>query len=240
MLIGGFIITGTSAKTVIIRAIGPSLSQQGVSDTLQDPLLQLFDSGQNLIAQNDNWRDTQEGDITDTGIPPTDDRESAIVATLNPGGYTAAVSGQNNTSGIGLVELYDLDATGGSVLFDISSRGFVGTGDDVLIAGFMIRPTGTSGNILLRGIGPSLSNSNISDALQDPTLELHNADGVLAAANDNWRDAQETEIEATGLAPLDNRESAILLSLAAGNYTAIVRGRNQTTGVALVEAYRVP
>jgi len=240
VLIGGFIITGTNAKTVIIRAIGPSLTLNGVADALQDPLLQLFDSGGNLLAQNDNWRDTQENDIIDTNIPPTDDRESAIVTTLIPSKYTAIVSGQNNTGGIGLVEVYDLDPTGGSVLANISSRGFVGTGENVLIAGFMIRPAGTGANIVLRAIGPSLSTSNVSGALQDPTLELHDANGALTAANDNWRDSQETEIESVDLAPPDNRESAIFASLFAGNYTAIVRGRNQTSGVALVEVYRVP
>ena len=137
--------------------------------------------------------------------------------------------------------MYDLDPTGSdSVLANISSRGFVGNGENVLIAGFMIRPTGTVANVVLRALGPSLSSSNVSGALQDPTLELHDANGALTAANDNWRDSQETEIESADLAPPDNRESAIFTSLAAGNYTAIVRGRNQTTGIALVEVYRVP
>ena len=239
VLIGGFIITGTNAKTVIIRAIGPSLTHRGVSDALQDPLLQLFDSGQNLIAQNDNWRDGQQTDIIATGIPPTDDRESAIVITLPPSNYTALVVGQNNSSGTGLVEVYDLDPMVGSILANISSRGFVGTGDNVLIAGFIILPNGTSANVVVRALGPSLSNSNVSGALQDPTLELRDANGTLAGANDNWRDSQEMEIQADNLAPTDNRESAIAVSLAAGSYTAIVRGRNQTTGVGLVEVYRL-
>jgi hypothetical protein len=240
VLIGGFIITGTNSKTVLIRAIGPSLIQRGVGEALQDPFLQLFDSSQNLILQNDNWRDTQENNILATNIPPADDRESAIVTQLLPARYTAAVMGQNNTTGIGLVEVFDLDPTGGSVLANISSRGFVGTGDNVLIGGFIIGPAGSAANVVLRAIGPSLSTLGVSGALQDPILELHNANGALTAANDNWRDAQETEIQSTGLAPTDNRESAISVPLAAGGYTAIVRGRNQTTGVALVEVYRVP
>jgi hypothetical protein len=239
VLIGGFIITGTNAKTVIIRAIGPSLTLHGVSDALQDPLLELFDSNQNLIAQNDNWRDAQQTDIIATGIPPTDDRESAIVITLPPSNYTALVVGQNNTSGTGVVEVYDLDPMVGSILANISSRGFVGTGDNVLIAGFIILPNGTSANVVVRALGPSLSTSNVSGALQDPTLELRDANGTLLGANDNWRDSQATEIQADNLAPTDNRESAIAASLPAGSYTTIVRGRNQTTGVGLVEVYRL-
>lgn len=240
VLIGGFIITGTEAKTVILRAIGPSLARRGVANTLTDPLLSLFDANDNLIAQNDNWRDTQENEIIATQIPPIDDRESAIVMTLPPSKYTALVVGKNSTSGIGLIELYDLDQTVDSVLANISSRGFVGTGSNVLIGGFIIRPNGTSANVVLRAIGPSLAASTVSGVLQDPTLELHNANGAVLNANDNWRDSQETVIQLTGLGPTDNRESAIFATLTAGNYTAIVRGRNQTTGVALVEVFRVP
>jgi hypothetical protein len=240
VLIGGFIITGTEAKRVILRAIGPSLTRRGVANALTDPILSLFDANDNLIAENDNWRDTQQAEILATQIPPTDDRESAIVMILPPSRYTALVVGKNSTSGIGLVELYDLDPTVGSILANISSRGFVGTGNNVLIAGFIIRPNGTSANVVLRAIGPSLSASSVSGTLQDPTLELHDANGTLTAANDNWRDSQEIVIQLTGLGPTDNRESAIFATLTAGNYTAIVRGRNQTTGVALVEVFRVP
>ena len=240
VLIGGFIITGTNAKTVVLRAIGPSLTKRGVANALTDPILSLFDQSGGLIAANDNWRDVQEDDILATNIPPTDDRESAIIITLPPSSYTALVVGKNSTSGIGLVEIYDLEPTVGSVLANISSRGFVGTGNNVLIGGFIIGPNGTSANVVLRAIGPSLGTSSVSGALQDPTLELHDANGALTAANDNWRDSQETEIQSAGLAPTDNRESAIFATLAAGNYTAIVRGRNQTTGVALVEVFRLP
>lgn len=240
MLIGGFIITGTNAKTVILRAIGPSLATLGLTDALADPILSLFDEAGTLITQNDNWRDTQEDDISGTTIPPADDRESAIIMTLPPSNYTALVVGKNSTSGIGLIEIYDLDPTGGSVLANISSRGFVGTGNNVLIGGFIIRPNRTNANVVLRALGPSLINSGVTGALQDPTLELRNANGALAVANDNWRDSQELEIQSAQLAPTDNRESAIFATLAAGNYTVIVGGRNQTTGVALVEVYHVP
>lgn len=240
VLIGGFIVTGTNAKTVILRAIGPSLSTPGVTGTLTDPILSLFDEGGNPVAQNDNWRDTQETDILETSIPPMDNRESAIVITLPPARYTALVVGKNSTSGIGLVEIYDLEPGVGSVLGNISSRGFVGTDNNILIGGFIIGPSGTSANVVLRALGPSLIASSIVGALQDPTLELHDANGALTAANDNWRDSQQTEIQSAGLAPADNRESAIFATLIAGNYSAIVRGRNQTTGVALVEVYRVP
>jgi hypothetical protein len=240
VLIGGFIITGTNAKTVILRAIGPSLANFGVVGALNDPVLQLFDGSDALVAQNDNWRDTQEDNILETQLAPTDDRESAIVVTLPPSNYSALVVGKNSTSGIGVVELYDLEPSVGSVLANISSRGFVGTGNNVLIGGFIIQPNGTSANVVARAIGPSLSSSTVSGALQDPTLELHDENGNLLAANDNWRDSQQTEIQSTGLAPRDNRESAIFATLAAGNYTAIVAGRNQTTGIALVEVYRTP
>lgn len=240
VLIGGFIITGTNPKTVILRAIGPSLTKRGVSNALTDPILQLFDQTGIPVAENDNWKDTQENDIRQTRIPPSDNRESAIVIRLPPSRYTALMVGKNNTSGIGLVEIYDLEPSVGSVLANISSRGFVGAGDNVLIGGFIIRPNGSSGNVVLRAIGPSLSSASVSGALQDPTLELRDANGALVNANDNWRDSQETKIQATGLGPADNRESAIFATLAWGNYTAIVRGRNQTTGVSLVEVYRVP
>jgi hypothetical protein len=239
-LIGGFIITGANAKTIVARAIGPSLGRRGVTGALADPTLQLFDANGILIAQNDNWRDTQEDDIIDIGLQPSDNRESAIALTLTPSSYTAVMLGQNLTSGIGLIEIFDLEPSVGSVLANISSRGLVGTGNNVLIGGFIIGARGTSADVVLRALGPSLSDSSIAGVLQDPTLELHNANGALIAANDNWRDSQESEIQSRNLAPTDNRESAIFASLLAGNYTAIVRGRNATTGVALVEVFQVP
>lgn len=184
---------------------------------------------------NDNWRSDQEEEILATGIPPTDDSESAIVAILpaNSSNYTAIVSGANNGTGIGLVEVYDLDQTVDSRLANISTRGLVQTGNDVMIGGLII--TGQNPlYVIVRAIGPSLP---VPGALGNPTLELYDGDGGLIAANDNWQSDQETEILATGLAPTDVLESAIVRNLAPGNYTAVVRGAGNSTGVALVEAY---
>jgi Putative Ig domain/Galactose oxidase, central domain/Kelch motif len=238
VLIGGFIITGTAPKVVIIRALGPST---GVPGALQDPTLELHDSANNVVF-NDNWRDTQEQLISDTGIPPTDDREAAIVIGLDPGNYTAIVSGKNGATGIGLVEAYDLgtaslDTSGNSKLANIATRGFVNTGDNVMIGGAII--AGQDTRVIVRAIGPSLTQFGIADALADPTLELHDGSGSLISSNDDWRSTQEQEIIATGLMPTDDRESAIVATLASGNYTAIVRGKNETAGVAIVEAYNL-
>ena len=235
VLIGGFIITGTGDKNVIVRALGPSLSAQNVPGALVDPVLELHDNTGATIATNDNWKDTQETEIEATTIPPTDEHESAIVRRLTPGNYTAIVRGKNNGTGVGLVEAYGLDGT--AKVANISTRGLVQTGDNVMIGGFIILNTGVPANILVRAIGPSLS--GVANAMSDPTLELHDVNGALVASNDNWQDTQKSEIEATTIPPTDSRESAIFASLASGNYTAIVRGQNNSTGVALVEAYNI-
>jgi len=239
VLIGGFIITGTGPKKVILRGIGPSLSAQNVPGALQDPVLELHDT-QSVLQTNDDWQDTQKTEIEATGIPPSDDRESAIVASLDPGAYTGILSGVNRTTGIGLVEVYDLDQSAGSSLANISTRGFVDIGDNVMIGGLIIGPSDTGdGTVLLRAIGPSLSTAGVDDPLQDPILELHDGQGAILTTNDDWQDTQKAEIEATGIPPTDDRESAIVEMLAPGAYTAIVRGKNDTTGVALVEAYHL-
>ena len=235
VLIGGFIITGTGDKNVIVRALGPSLAAQNVPGALTDPVLELHDQSGATIATNDDWKDTQEAEIEATTIPPTDEHESAIVRRLTPGNYTAIVRGKNNGTGVGLVETYGLDGT--AKVANISTRGFVQTNDNVMIGGFIILNTGVPANILVRAIGPSLV--GVANAMTDPTLELHDGNGTLLASNDNWQDLQKSEIEATTIPPTDNRESAIVASLAAGNYTAIVRGKNNSTGVALVEAYNI-
>jgi len=235
-LIGGFIITGTQQKRVIVRAIGPSLS--GIfPDALADPTLELRDSSGGLIMSNDNWRDTQEAEIIATGIPPSNNLESAIVATLgaNSSAYTAIVRGADNATGIGVVEAYDLNQAANSKLANISTRGFVQTGNDVLIGGIIVLGQSPL-RVIVRAIGPSLP---ISGVLADPTRELRNRNGDLLASNDNWRDTQEAEIIATGLPPTNNMESAIVQNLSAGNYTAIVRGKNDTIGIAVVEAYNL-
>jgi hypothetical protein len=234
VLIGGFIITGTQPKKVIVRAIGPSLSSF-FPDALADPVLELRDSSGALIQSNDNWRSTQEAEIIATGIPPSNDLESAILAILpaNNSAYTAIVHGVNNGTGIGVVEAYDLDRTVDAKLTNISTRGFVQTGDNVLIGGLIVLGPNPL-RVIVRAIGPSLTGAG---ALVDPTLELHDINGALIASNDNWRSDQEAEIIATGIPPSNDLESAILRDLAPGNYTAIVRGANNATGVALVEAY---
>ncbi|MDP9254813.1 MAG: glycoside hydrolase [Verrucomicrobiota bacterium] len=245
VMIGGFIITGSISKNVILRAIGPSLTAFGISGALQDPTLELHDHTGAIIASNNNWKDSQMSEIQMTGIPPSDDRESAIVRPLLPGAYTAIIRGNGNTTGVGLVEAYDLAPTTNSKFGNISTRGLVQTGDNVMIGGFIVGGgLGTNGTgavkVLLRGIGPSLTQSGVPGALQDPTLELHNGNGALIASNDNWRDTQQTTIQTTGIPPTDDRESAIVIALPQGNYTAVLRGKNNTTGVALVEAYNVP
>ena len=245
ILIGGFIITGNEPKRVIIRAIGPSLTGAGVPGALQDPVLQLLTDNNVVVAENDDWRETQEAEIVSSGVPPSDDREAAIVQTLAPGNYTAALSGKGGTSGVALVEVYDLAPAADSRLANISTRSFVDTGEDVMIGGLILGagagPEGAgSAQIVLRAIGPSLAQQGITGALQDPDLVLFDANGTVLRVTDRWREWYDgTELLWLGLAPTDDREAAMVFTLPRGNYTAIVRGRNGTAGVALVEAYNV-
>lgn len=233
VLIGGFIITGTDPKTVIVRAIGPSLPVPGA---LADPILDLYNSSGQLILSNDNWMDAPNRQaIIDSTVPPTNNLESAILVQLNPGAYTAIVHGANNGTGVALVEAYDLAAGANSMLANISTRGFVQTGDNVMIGGFIMLGT-SSQQVLLRAIGPSLP---VAGSLADPILELYNGDGTLLASNDDWKDTQEAEIIATGVPPTNDAESAMVQTLSPAAYTAIVRGKNNGTGVALVEIYRL-
>jgi hypothetical protein len=240
-LIGGFIISGPTSKEVLLRAIGPSLSDFGLTGLLQDPVLELHDDGGALLFTNDNWRDEQETEISATGRAPNDNREAALLKTLPPGRYTAIVRGQGDTTGTALVEAYDLDAAGTSEFGNISTRGFVGADDDVLIGGLVVSDEASAqSNVILRAIGPSLGTAGVQGALADPTLELHDSNGATLASNDNWQDTQPGYFTSAGLAPDDPRESAIFSTLPAGSYTAIVRGANGNTGIALVEAYNFP
>ena len=239
--IAGFMIAGTTPKRILVRGIGPSLGSQGVPNALSDPTLTLFDGAGTPIQSNDNWQDTQGPEITATGIPPQNAMESAILATLTPGRYTASLAGINNGVGNGLVEVYDLDgASTDSTLANLSTRGFVDSGDNLLIGGLIIGQ-GDSPIIVLRAIGPSLASSGVANPLLDPVLELHNGNGEMIAADDDWETFQFQAINATELAPTDEREAAMVMPfLVPGAYTAVVRGKDNATGVALVEAYRVP
>jgi WD40 repeat protein len=245
VLIAGFIITGTDPKKVIIRGIGPSL--KGVGITLSDPTLELH-QGSTTLATNDNWKindqtgQSQQAEIEATTIPPKNDLESAIVMTLSPGAYTAILAGKNGGTGVGLVEVYDLDQAANSKLANISTRGFVDTDNNVMIGGLIIgNGSGGTAKVIVRALGPSVP---VAGALADPTLELHNGSGTTIATNDNWKkrpdgSSQQAEIEATTIPPPNDLESALVATLAPGNYTAIVRGKNNTTGVGLVEVYNL-
>jgi hypothetical protein len=239
--IGGFIINGTAPKHVLLRAIGPSLAQSGVPNALADTVLELHGPGAFATITNDNWRDNpaQEAAILATGIAPTNNLESAIDTTLNPGAYTAVVRGKNNTSGVGLVEIYDLSQAVLAKLANISTRALVGTGDNIVIAGFTLGGHNGDGRIVVRGLGPSLAAAGMANALADPTLELRDGNGALLASNNNWQDnaVQMAELMGAGLAPANPLESAIAAALPPGLYTTVLAGLNNGTGVGLVEAY---
>lgn len=247
VLIGGFIVSGTEAKKIIIRGIGPSLHLSG---PLADPTLELH-QGNTLLTSNDNWKindqtgQSQEAVIAATTLEPSNDLESAMVATLNPGTYSVVMAGKNGGTGIGVIEVYDLDQNADARLANISSRGFVDTNDNVMIGGFVVGgPTGEDGRVLIRALGPSLTNLGVADALSDPSLELHDGNGMTIATNDNWKvrsdgTSQEAEIESTTTEPTNDFESALVRILLPGNYTAVVRGNNNGTGVGLVEIYNL-
>ena len=244
VLIGGFIATGNAPKKMLIRALGPSLEENGslLPGTLADPTLEVhFPDGTYLT--NDDWRSSQAIEINATGIPPPNDREAAILATLEPGNYTAIVRGKNNSSGTALVEVYDLgtvslDISQETQLANISTRGKV-DGSNGMIGGFIIGGSTTT-NILVRAIGPELTAAGVTDALADPTLELHDRDGAMLAFNDDWATDKEPQILLSNLAPADPREAAIYATLQPGGYTAVVAGKDGTAGVALVEVYVLP
>jgi hypothetical protein len=238
--IAGFIITGGVPRRVIVRGIGPSLSPFGVPGVLADPVLSLFGEAE-FIARNDNWMSDQQAEIEKTGIAPANPLESAMVQTLEPGGYTAVLTGKDGTTGVGIVEVYDLAATGDSRLGNLGMRGFVGTGDDAMIAGLIVGGNGGGGTtVVVKVIGPSFAPGSIPDPLADPTLELRNANGALLDSNDDWRSSNGADaIRAAGLAPQNDREPALSADVFPGNYTAIVRGKGNAVGVALVEVYDI-
>jgi hypothetical protein len=254
VMIGGFIVQGTGPKRVIIRAIGPELTQYGITDALANPRLELHNGGGALIASNDDWQTTilggiitsnQVSDIQNSGHVPTAASESAIIANLQPGNYTAIVRGVNNTAAVALVEVYDLSPGASLSLDNISTRSFVQTGEHVMIGGFIVQGSGPK-RVIIRAIGPELTQYGISDALANPTLELHNGSGALIASNDDWQTTilggiitsnQVSDIQNRGHVPTVASESAIIANLQPGNYTAVVHGVNNIVGVALVEVY---
>ena len=237
--IGGFIISGSAPKHVLLRAIGPSVT--GVPGVLADPTLELHRPGGLPTIINDNWRDdpVQEAAIIATGIAPTNNLESAIDATLNPGAYTAVVRGKNNTAGVALIEAYDLSPAVSAKLANISTRAFIGTGDDVVIAGFILGGNNGLDGIVVRGIGPSLTPLGVANALANPTLELRDSNGAVLISNNDWQDnpVQAALLTAAGLAPSNPLESGLAIALSPGPYTALLAGQNNGTGVGLVEVY---
>jgi hypothetical protein len=239
VLIGGFIIKGSQSKTLMLRAIGPSLTSSRVANVLADPALELHDSTGKVIASNDDWQESaRASQIQESGIAPTNSKESAILITLSPGSYTAVVSGYGSTQGNGLVEAYEMQANS-TRLVNISTRGRVGTGSEPMIGGLIVQ--GSAGKkVIIRGLGPSLGAGPgaITGALADPILELRDASGNLLAVNDDWgNSSQASEIVASTIPPVNAKESAIVATLGAGNYTAILRGVDDTSGVGLVEVF---
>jgi hypothetical protein len=239
--IGGFIITGSAPKQVLLRAIGPSLSNFGIPNGLADPVLELHGPAGFVTILNDNWKDTQEIGIADTGLAPTNPADSAILATLSPGAYTGIVKGKNNASGVALFEVYDVNRGSASKLANLSTRAFIGTGSDIVIAGFILSENGASDRIVVRGLGPSLAPGAFpaSAVLADPTLELRDENGTLILTNNDWQDnpVQAAALTSAGLAPSNNLEAGIAATLPPGLYTALLAGLNNGTGIGLVEIY---
>ncbi len=245
--IGGFIVTGTDNKRVVIRGRGPSLPNN-VGSRLANPTLELHNSTNALLATNDNWKingqtgQSQQAEVEATTVPPDNDLESAIVATLAPGSYTAVLAGKDSATGVGIVEVYDLNAAANSTLANISTRGFVQTGSNVMIGGFILNGGNGFGHVIIRAIGPALP---VASKLANPTLELHDVNGALLATNDNWKtndetgQSQEAEVRATGVPPENDLESVIVATIPVGQYTAIVAGKNGGTGVGLVEVFNL-
>ena len=238
VLIAGFIIQGAEDRRIIIRGIGPSLTPFGITDPLQDPILELHANSGDLIAANDNWADNSNADeIIANNLAPSYVAESALLLSVAPGSYTAVLRGNGSTTGVGVIEVYDLDANRPAGIANISTRGFVLTGENVMIGGLIVTGDDPS-QLVLRGIGPSLADFGVPEVLADPLLELHNGDGALLQANDNW-DAQDVVLQSSGLAPTNQLESAICISVPPGSYTAILKGADGGTGNGLVEVYKI-
>lgn len=240
MLIGGFILgPSASSKRIVVRAIGPSLAAAGVSSALPDPSLQLLDSTGRVLATSNDWMaGSQAQEIIATNLAPNDPRESALLATLAPGAYTAIVTGAEGTQNIALVEVYDLDAAKTPQLLNISTRGPVDSGEGVMIAGTIIGGIQPEA-LLFRGLGPSLASDQIANPLSDPVLQLIDGQGTAISMNDNWQDTQAGEIGSSGFAPSNASESALLITLPAGSYTALMFDAKGRNGIGLLEIYHL-
>jgi hypothetical protein len=240
-MIGGFIITGNTPKKVVIRGLGPSLASFGITDFLADPFLELRSQSGALLQQNDNWKDSQQAGTQATGLQPSNDHESAIVTTLVPGNYTALLTGKGGTTGVGTVEVYDANVAADSQLANVSTRGFVQTGNNVMIAGFTLGNGGGPTDVAIRGIGPSLTNAGLNNVLADPTLELRDSNGALLISNDDWQSdpVSAGKLTAHGLGLSNSKESGIYTTMAPGQYTAIIAGKSGGIGIGLVEIYHV-
>ena len=243
VVIGGFIITGNATKNVAVRGVGPSLGGFGISDALADPTLELRASDSSLIRQNDNWQDdpAQAAQLTALGLAPTNSKESGLVAPLQPGAYTAIVAGKNQGTGVGLVEIYDTNGSANAQLANISTRGFVRTGENVMIGGFILGGSSSPTRVVVRGIGPSLAQFGLNPVLADPVLELRDNNGALLVSNDNWQDdpGAAAQLTANGFPLSDAKESGIFTLLPAGQFTAILAGQNGGIGIGLVEIYNL-
>jgi hypothetical protein len=242
VVIGGFIITGNDTKNVAVRGIGPSLTAFGISDALADPTLELRASNGLLIRSNDNWQDDslQAAQLTALGLAPTNSKEAALVASLQPAAYTAILAGNNQGTGVGLIEIFDTNGAAAAQLANISTRGFVRTGENVMIGGFILGGNNNT-RVVVRGIGPSLAQFGLNPVLADPTLELRDSNGATLISNDNWQDdpASATQLSAAGFALPDPNESGIFTSLPPGQFTAILAGRNGGIGIGVVEIYNL-
>ena len=240
-MIAGFIITGNSSKAVALRGMGPFLAAFGITDFLVDPILELRGSNGSVILRNDNWKDDQRSQIEGGPFQPGDDRESVILASLQPAAYTAILTGKNNTTGVGLVEVYDNNQGSEARLANISTRGFVRAGNTVMIGGFILGGTPNNTRVALRGVGPSLSQFGLNPVLADPTLELKNANGTTLVSNDNWTDdaASAALLTANGLGLQDPKEAGIFTSLPPGAFTVILAGKNSSIGIGLIEVYNL-
>jgi hypothetical protein len=246
VLIEGFIVQGPtgSSKKIMVRAIGPSLIPFGIADAVTNPVLEIHDASGATVAMNDNWKTTLTGgliassqfdEINGSGLAPGNDLESAIIANLSPGSYTAVVRGFGGTTGTGVVDGYDLSGASPAKLANIATRGLVQAGDKLMIAGFIVQNAPV--RAVVRAVGPSLLAFGISNALADTTLQLRDQNGVVVRENDNWRTDQQAELENAGLQPSHDLEAAIITDLQPGQYTAQVRGKNDASGIGVVQVY---